>query len=334
MNVVNRDSAIDVLRALGLFFIFISHSQPESDTILQLRCFDVPMMVFISGLTCSGKKIDNYSHYCYKRTLRLVAPVWLFLSIYFLFLSVVQSLGIIPIYLTCDKVIESYLLLDGIGYVWIIRVFLLIMVITPLLCKIERNSGSLYLFFIILMPLAAIEAIIAFITEIRIPNIIVFFIKDYIIYALGYSVLFILGLRLRSSKKKDYLIIIMVSLLFISVFTYYIYQNGLPIKITPDYKYPPRSYFLIYGMFMSMILWVTRKYWIYLFDNNFFRFLGHNTIWIYLWHMPFVLLSTKLDMWCVRFIVISVIPLFIYYLQYRYIKTLRISDRIKNILIG
>ena len=70
MNVVNRDNAIDVLRALGLFFIFISHSQPESNAILQLRCFDVPMMVFISGLTCSGKKIDNYSHYCYNITSR------------------------------------------------------------------------------------------------------------------------------------------------------------------------------------------------------------------------------------------------------------------------
>ena len=333
MNVVNRDNAIDVLRALGLFFIFISHSQPESNAILQLRCFDVPMMVFISGLTCSGKKIDNYSHYCYKRTLRLVAPVWIFLSVYFCFLFMVQGLGIIPVYLTYEKAIESYLLLDGIGYVWIIRVFLLIMLITPLLCNIERNKGSLCLFFIIILFLIITEAIVKCIPVIQNPHI-EFLVKNYIVYAVGYSALFILGLRLRTLRKKDNIMIIMVFLLFISVLAYYLYQNGVPIKITPDYKFPPRLYYLIYGMFMSMILWITRKYWIHLFDNNFIRFVGKNTIWIYLWHMPFVLLSTKFDICFFRFAIISLIPLFIYYVQYKCIKHLRLSNEVKKILIG
>ena len=42
-----------------------------------------------------------------------------------------------------------------------------------------------------------------------------------------------------------------------------------------------------------------------LFDNSVIHFIGRNTLWIYLWHIPFVLLSAKItDFWILRFLLI------------------------------
>jgi fucose 4-O-acetylase-like acetyltransferase len=44
-----RDTYVDFLRALGLLLIFVAHTQAP-DILARIRTFDVPLMVFISGL--------------------------------------------------------------------------------------------------------------------------------------------------------------------------------------------------------------------------------------------------------------------------------------------
>lgn len=333
MGVIYRDNSIDILRALGLLLIFISHAQPESNTILQLRCFDVPMMVFISGLVSSGKNIIDYKQFILKRSIRLIAPVWIFLSFYFLVLGMFQIFDIIPTYLTYEKIIESYLLLDGIGYVWIIRVFLLIMFVTPYLCRIAEFKNSLF-YISILVCLLSTDFLILLISDTNIPAI-KFVVNNYLTYILGYSALFILGIKLRFMKGKNALyMILFIFLLFFCVLMFYLYWHGLPVIITPIYKFPPRTYYLVYGIFLSMVLWLTRQYWIYIFDLKLFRFIGRNTIWIYLWHMPFVLLSTQCDNFFLRYIILSCFPITIFYIQNRLVKCLFIPDSIKKIFVG
>lgn len=334
MYIKKREHSIDILRAIGLFLIFLSHAQPESNIIMQLRCFDVPLMVFISGLVSSGKIINDYKQFILKRATRLVAPVWIFLSFYFLVVGIFQELKWIPEYLTCHKIIESYLLLNGIGYVWIIRVFLLIMFITPFLCKIAKIKNIVYIFFIIIFCLLCTDAFTLFASRIDFPSI-KFIINNYLIYILGYSTLFILGVRLRFNQIKEVKkIILFVLFLFIIAFSFYFYTHGNHYTITPDYKYPPRTYYLVYGIFISVILWISKKHWIHIFDCKLFRFIGENTIWIYLWHIPFALLSTRCDNFFFRYIILSCFPIAIFYIQYTFIKKLSVSDKIKNLFIG
>ena len=48
-NIKKRDYQIDILRAIALFCIICAHVSPPS-LLIQFRSFDVPMMVFLSGV--------------------------------------------------------------------------------------------------------------------------------------------------------------------------------------------------------------------------------------------------------------------------------------------
>ena len=81
-----RDDRIDVLRAIGLLCIVLAHVDPPS-FILQLRNFDVPLMVLISGstfyITANNRRQNTYLSYLIDRIFRLVVPTWIFLLFFF-----------------------------------------------------------------------------------------------------------------------------------------------------------------------------------------------------------------------------------------------------------
>lgn len=51
---VLRDPAVDLLRFIGISMIFLAHIGPPA-ALFQLRSFDVPLMIFVSGLSYSGR---------------------------------------------------------------------------------------------------------------------------------------------------------------------------------------------------------------------------------------------------------------------------------------
>ena len=330
-----RDNTIDILRFIGLMLIFLSHASPSVDSIVQLRSFDVPMMLFISGLTCSNKEFPNYFNFIKKRTLRLVVPVYIFLCIYLPFIAIIQHYDMIPQYLTTKIVIESFLLLNGIGYVWIIRVFLLIMLITPLLCKLGKQSNSIVLTAMTLM-LSLSELLVHITNKYEIPAFVNIIVKDYIVYLLAYSAPFLLGYKIRNNNKGSYTFwSIVCSTAFIVGICIYIHNWGLPICISPKYKYPPQPYFIIYGLFCSTVLWTTRSLWSKYLNYNLIQFIGQNTIWIYLWHIPFVLFFRKfIDDWCIRYLLLLGFSISLYAIKYKIVKKIRMHKELKNYFRG
>lgn len=336
MELKSRDIHIDVMRALGLLLIFLSHSAPSVDAVMQFRCFDVPMMVFISGLTFSNKSNDNFNYWTYikKRTVRLICPVWLFLAAYISVLAIAQYFKLIPEYLTLNMAIESFLLYDGIGYVWIFRVFLLMMICAPVFSKIVRLSNGVSALCLVTF-LLLLEGLFFVSTYVANSSLLSFVINEFLMYALGYAVLFILGMKLRNAKGKEQLYwILFVIVLSVIYLTSYLVQMGLPVQITPNYKFPPRGYFLVYGMLISTIVWITRGYWGRIINQKFLIFLGQNTSWIYLWHIPFVLVCSLIDIWICRYLVLLVMPLAIYSIQYLLVKRMNLPKSLKQILIG
>ena len=137
-----RDSSIDVLRFVGLSLIILAHSAPP-DTIFNLRTFDVPLMLFVSGLTLFNKQpvfsIGVFMH----RVLRLVLPVYIFMTIYFIIAVTIQSKGI-NLNVTKTDIIGTYLLLAG--YVWIIRVFLIVGLLTPFLLYLRDHCSAIVIY--------------------------------------------------------------------------------------------------------------------------------------------------------------------------------------------
>lgn len=79
---MKRDISIDLLRFVGLSCIIFAHINAPF-VLNQLRCFDVPLMLFVSGLTCFGKSIPDYFYYMLNRAKRLLIPTWSFLFIWF-----------------------------------------------------------------------------------------------------------------------------------------------------------------------------------------------------------------------------------------------------------
>ena len=113
---------IDYLKVIGLFCIILAHVC-TNPLIFQIRNFDVPLMVIISGFLAidsykrSVKNNNSLLSYYSKRIKRLVIPTWIFLTFYFFIIYIVGGGVNFPYDL--KTVFGSYLLLDGIGYVWI-----------------------------------------------------------------------------------------------------------------------------------------------------------------------------------------------------------------------
>jgi peptidoglycan/LPS O-acetylase OafA/YrhL len=80
-------------------------------------------------------------------------------------------------------------------------------------------------------------------------------------------------------------------------------------------------------MCVSCLLWLTSGLWKRLLDNSLFAFIGRNTIWIYLWHIPFVNIVVKgpFDAWhpLWKYIFVYVAALCIYALQYKIVGMVR-----------
>lgn len=332
-----RDNSIDILRFIGLSMIILVHVNPPL-AIAQLRCFDVPLMLFVSGLTCANKPITNYWKYVKNRTLRLLVPTYLFLTVYLSALWVLQSIFGKSGFVNWQIVYESFLGIGGIGYVWIIRVFLLIMLVTPLLYKInQRIKNDKVLIISVIWGGVILDTLIIWLTNAYVnAQVLKSFILDWIVNIIAYSILFILGIRLRYSsyKQKKFYLITLTIVAVLSLFLYLL-TKGLPIRITPTYKYPPQSYYLVYGLFVSCGLWCTRKYWMKFLDNKLFLFIGQNTIWIYLYHIPLLLATIHMPGgWLIRYVIVYPVAVLITYLQNVFVKKNMAKCSFLKYLIG
>lgn len=132
----SRNQSIDLLRFVGLSLIILAHVQPP-ELLFQLRVFDVPLMLFVSGLAFSGRKPDFSARFFAKRAERLVIPVYIFLTVYFIGVFIARIAGI-DFGVRSHHIIGSYLLMDGIGFVWIIMI---IGILTPLLLALDVRAG-------------------------------------------------------------------------------------------------------------------------------------------------------------------------------------------------
>lgn len=322
-----RDPSIDLLRFIGLTMIILAHIGLSRSTSLlfQLRSFDVPLMVFTSGLAFSGKNVGSYLPFIGKRTLRLIVPVYIFVAAYILLNPILSGWGLVENY-SAEKIAGTFMLRlnPSIGYVWIIRVFLIVMLVTPLLIKMDKALKNDWVCLgAIAAVLAAQHLLVGWLKPMK-PG---WFIQDWVLYICGYSAVFMWGLRARkASPEASFVALLMLAavLFFCGYGMYEEYGTLMKLQAT---KYPPQLYFLVWGMFISGILWFTRKWWTKVMDNRLFTFIGQNTIWIYLWHIPFVNIVVKgpFDAWhpLWKYIFVYVAALCIYALQYKIVGMVR-----------
>jgi hypothetical protein len=266
--------------------IILAHVSPPG-IIFQLRNFDVPLMLIVSGMSFGfAFKEEPYSQYVWKRIKRLVFPVWIFLSAYFVFFSTPESNDY-------EVVLNSYLLLGGIGYVWIIRVFLLVALIAPFIYHFHKRTDSDSVYLYTLLILFIIYEICRHFTAPYISTEFDRIVSLIILYVIPYSLLFALGLRMPTLTEKSIkVILISFFLCFALLVGAHSYTSGKFIP-TQQFKYPPTIYYFSYAISVSVFLWLSsHKIWGILQKNkmmtNFVLFMARNSIWIYLWHIPLI----------------------------------------------
>lgn len=338
-HAIKRNPSIDLMRFIGLTLIILAHIGISSKTVLfQMRSFDVPLMIFTSGLAFSGKDTGPYLPFIWKRTLRLVLPVYVFVAAYMLLNPFLSRIGWAPEY-SSETILNTFALRhhQSMGYVWIIRVFLIVMLVTPPLVRLEKSIGRKPLFHMIVAAMLALQCVLRR-WGAEVQNA---FIADWLMYVVGYSAVFMLGLRFRHAEIKERVAVVALLAVAMGAMAWYMHAGHGTVLMLQTLKYPPHAYFLVWGALVSTILWATSKWWVPVLDNRLFTFIGRNTIWIYLWHIPFVniVCTGPLEFMpmAVRYIFIYAASLVIYSIQYKIVKAAQKrwpDNRITGYFIG
>lgn len=324
-----RDSFVDILRAIALLGIILIHVNPSPLFLCQLRGFDVPMMVFLSGVVFTYRKhsLDSISSICkyeWNRIVRILFPTWLFILMYFAF-AYLRNHSIPDVY-----EVKSYCTLKTYWYVWIMRVFLIVAMIAPAIQWLQRKLSNIQLMIISILVLVLFEIF-------AIPN------QDswmyYITMAIPYILIFGFGTVVMSiSRKNLWWMMVAFAVVYVAYAVWYWYLTG-EYQGTHICKYPPRLYYTSYAMMCVVLLWQCRKEianvlrWMHL--DGLFVFIGSHTMWIYFWHiiglmyidLPLNWLSKTYicnitPAWCMSFLMISIFSFAIVWLQDKVVSVL------------
>jgi fucose 4-O-acetylase-like acetyltransferase len=299
-KLVFRDNYIDFLRGVGLLLLVVAHTwAPEPIRII--RTFDVPLMVFISAMCY--KSGGRFWEYLKKRIIRIYNPVFIFLTLFF-FADLLKAWICGHFSFSISQVVGSYLLLNepSIGFVWIMRVFILIALIIPILYPLVRKISLVGTLFII-GSLILIQQMIVWLTNGITSYYISIIVNETIPYLIGYAPFVILGIKSNQLTLHQNSLIMVLSGCACVVF--YVITNDYDPQL---YKYPPHSLYILYGIFgCSFMLWL-RPYVINIVDFKVWQYLSKNSMWLYLWHIVLIYLISPSYMrpenWGVRYLVV------------------------------
>lgn len=289
LGMSTRNINYDLIRLLGLLIIMIAHSSPPG-WIFQLRNFGTPLLVIASGLTYSlifsSKKLEIKAFYT-KRLPKLIFPAWLFLCFFFLALYTTAVNSNFEFPFTNKKVIESFLFMDGIGFLWVFKMYIILSLITPFAVYLGHNVNNNFKYlFALLFSYGLYEITVNSITPL-LSGIYITVFNSIIFIAIAYTILFLYAFRLPSLKKKSVFLISLTSLLIFIFLAFLKYTETGYFVHTQLYKYPPTLYYLSYAFFAVNMVYLTFRN--ITIKNNLVNsvvvWLSSNSLWIYLWHI-------------------------------------------------
>lgn len=282
------------------------------------------MMVFLSAVCATGIAKTNfkYSDYLKKRAYRLIIPVWIFLSLYYVGIYFVYYLPSI------SEILLNFTFISD-RYVWIIRILLILALIAPIVYALTKNLPSNYIFLCFSAGLTITEWLFSL-------NYCKSF--EIVIMTLPYALVYMLGINLNKFSRLHLLTIaIMLIAVFVSYFVY-LYITKQHIILTSEYKYPPRIYYISYGLGITLLLWLFR-FKILIATNHcrltsFLKYVGSHTYWLYLYHIPMVdIIGDKVNPF-ISFVIIFTLALSCVYIQDSIVKRYIRNTTVKAIFNG
>lgn len=277
------------MRLLGVLIIMIAHSSPPA-WLFQLRNFGTPLLIVASALTYSfiysSRSIDVVDFY-QKRLKRLILPAWIFLSFFFFVFYIVTNLSNIDYPFSIRKIVFSYAFMDGIGFVWILKVYIILALITPFTLQLNKKVKSNNYYFLMLMVAYLIYEMLVYFLSPAIGGLAGQFFNQIVLIAFSYSILYCYGFRLSKLNDKTLYGIIIVSFLIFSSLAFIKYSQTGHFVGTQGFKYPPTLYYLSYAFFATNTIYLLCRN--LKFANgktsSIIIWLSSNSLWIYLWHI-------------------------------------------------
>ncbi len=281
---MHRDNTIDILRALAILSIILAHSGP-TEALFELRNFDVTMMAFLMGASfyLSSQKHArlNYKSYVKKRFNRLIVPSWIFTCFFFILFFIISVLASDKFYFSITHVLQSFTLLQGVSYMWILAVFFIVSLCSPLLLYISNKIQSNFYYFCLLVLGYITYSFLLSVNDSISHELLQNYFQSYVLNGLGYSLVAAVGIRIYKLKKKN---LIYFSGLFGMIFIVLAFYHGF--ESTQSFKYPPEIYYLSYGLFVSILLFYLLNFIKVeeLFNLRLIHWLSKYSLTLYLYH--------------------------------------------------
>lgn len=290
----HRDANLDFLRGIAILCVILAHVHPP-DIVFQIRNFDVPLLLLVAGsaFSLTAAKHPDYWNYLLSRVIRLVAPVWVFLAMFMLATLLVFLSAGKPYPFTPWEILSSFALMSGIGYVWVVRVFLLVAVIAPFLTHHLPRAGGLLTQSLFLISIFAVYETLVWSVSWPEVGLTEFLFEDLLYFLVPYGVVFFIGTRIdkmRWMHRRGYLMGAGICFAVAVSFAVYFAATTGSFVPTQQFKYPPTLYYLSYALSVSFLLY-------YLALNTrvsvsrvgrLIGWLGRNTMWLYLWHIAII----------------------------------------------
>lgn len=302
-----RDHTIDLLRTWATIHIFVTHAEVPRP-YYYVRAFEVIILVFLSSMSFVLSKYEfswsSYVKYVTKRLWRIVKPLWMLLTLFFILFIFVFKIPYTP-----KDILLSYAMTSsGISLVWIYRIFCTIALMMPIFKKpaLEKPVWTIVPICIILLIGNDF-----FYQKVLINSKLLTFV---ITYTVSYTIASVLGMMNTRTSSKDRLIIGGI-FLAIALVCFIITKN-------PDceaYKYPPQTYFVSYGLGMSFVLYELCSH-IKHYNPTFLKiitWISSQAMNLYLWHIIYY----HLEVYGIVKIPHSFIPMFTYYMVTTFVTT-------------
>ena len=286
----NRNLKLDLLRFLGVVIIMVAHASPPF-WLFQLRNFGTPLLIMASALTYAyiykSRSIELKKFYK-KRLTRLTIPIWIFLTFFFLFFYISCLLLNKEFMYTTSTIIRTYLYYDGIGFVWIFKIYLLLALITPIALKFSKSAISNLGYFFLLFSIYIIHEFTFIFSQESIPIDYKDLMNKLVLILVPYISIYFYGLRAHLLNNRQILVISFLSFLVFFVLAYLKYSEQGHFVATQKYKNPPSVYYISYAFgCINLIYLYTRNY--LKLNNPVIQkgivWLSSNSLWIYLWHI-------------------------------------------------
>lgn len=136
------------------------------------------------------------------------------------------------------------------------------------------------------------------------------------------------GLQLKKIDNKNILKLILIFIVIFMIMAI-IYLNIYGKFITTNkYKYPPRLYYLSYAISLSLLSYylIERKHIFNLkehLNTKLIIFISSHTMWIYLWHILYIIIINNFFNtmnWIIKFLVVILLAIFTTYIQSKCVK--------------